>query len=83
LARQRDNHEYAEKCRAHAKSLRDKIETYAWDGQWYLRAFFDDGSPLGSARNSQCRVDLLPQAWAILSGAADQQKADHIADRVE
>ena len=76
LARQRDNNEYAEKCRAHAKSLQDNIETFAWDGQWYLRAFFDDGSPLGSARNSQCRIDLLPQAWAVLSGAADPQKAN-------
>ena len=76
LARQRNNIEFADKCHAHAKSLQNNIETHAWDGKWYLRAFFDDGSPLGSARNNQCRVDLLPQSWAILSGAADQQKAN-------
>jgi cellobiose phosphorylase len=75
LARQRNDNEYAEKCRTQAKSLQDNIEACAWDGQWYLRAFFDDGSPLGSAQNSQCRVDLLPQAWAVLSGAVDPQKA--------
>jgi cellobiose phosphorylase len=75
LARRREDHEYAKKCRMHAEALQGNIETYAWDGQWYLRAFFDDGSPLGSAQNTQCRIDLLPQAWAILSGAANPQKA--------
>lgn len=75
VAQQRGDNEYAEKCRAQAQQLRDKIEANAWDGQWYLRAFFDDGSPLGSAGNRQCSIDLLPQAWAILSGAADPKRA--------
>ncbi len=75
LAERRGDHPYAQKCQAEARSLREKIDAHAWDGQWYLRAFFDDGQPLGSARNSQCQMDLLPQAWAVLSGAADPQRA--------
>ena len=42
----------------------------AWDGQWFKRAFFDDGQPLGSQANAECRIDLIAQAWAVLSGAA-------------
>ena len=76
VAQQRGDKEYAEKCHAQAQRLQDNIETNAWDGQWYLRAFFDDGSPLGSVRNSQCSIDLLPQAWAILSGAASSERAN-------
>jgi cellobiose phosphorylase len=64
------------KCRAEAQRLREKIEAVAWDGQWYLRAFFDDGQTLGSAKNSQCQIDLLPQAWAVISGAADPARAE-------
>ena len=49
---------------------RGSLETSAWDGDWYLRAFFDDGSPLGSHVNAEARIDLIAQAWAVLSGAA-------------
>ncbi len=51
------------------------LEEHGWDGAWYRRAFFDDGSPLGSAANSECRIDLIAQAWAVLSGAGDAQRA--------
>jgi len=47
----------------------------AWDGAWFQRAFFDDGSPLGSHRNAECRIDLIAQAWAVLSGAAQPAQA--------
>ena len=50
---------------------RDAIEQFAWDGDWYLRAFFDNGSPLGSHANSEARIDSSPQSWAVISGAAD------------
>ncbi len=76
IAEQRGDNEYAQKCRTQARQLQNNVETNGWDGQWYLRAFFDDGSPLGSALNSQCRIDLLPQVWAILSGAADPKRAN-------
>ena len=47
-----------------------------WDGEWYLRAIFDDGTPLGSSANEEARIDSLPQSWAWLSGAADPDRAD-------
>jgi cyclic beta-1,2-glucan synthetase len=53
-----------------------RIEQVSWDGEWYLRGTFDDGSPLGSAANSEARIDSLPQSWAWLSGAADPLRAD-------
>lgn len=51
------------------EQLRENIERSAWDGQWYLRAFFDDGTPLGSAASPECRIDLVSQAWAVIAGA--------------
>jgi cellobiose phosphorylase len=62
---------FAERCRTEAAQLRLKIEQYGWDGEWYRRAYFDDGSPLGSARNAECRVDSIAQSWSVLSGAGD------------
>jgi cyclic beta-1,2-glucan synthetase len=47
----------------------------AWDGDWYVRAFFDDGTPLGSARNEECIIDSIAQSWAVISGAADPERA--------
>jgi len=57
-------------------SLLTHIEDFAWDGEWYLRATFDDGSPLGSSANTEARIDSLPQSWAWLSGAADKERAE-------
>ena len=48
----------------------------AWDGRWYRRAYFDDGTPLGSATRDECQIDALPQAWAVISGAADPARAE-------
>jgi cyclic beta-1,2-glucan synthetase len=61
--------------RAHAVSLREALERDAWDGEWYRRATFDDGSWLGSSTNEECRIDSIAQSWAVLSGAADPQRA--------
>jgi cyclic beta-1,2-glucan synthetase len=57
-------------------ALIQRVEKAGWDGEWYLRGTFDDGSPLGSAVNSEARIDSLPQSWAWLSGAADTERAD-------
>jgi len=54
----------------------------AWDGDWYRRAYFDDGTPLGSAQASECRVDSISQSWAVLSGAATAQRAERAMDSV-
>ena len=55
--------------RAHAKSLQTSLEQKAWDGDWYRRAYFDDGTPLGAKTNDECRIDSISQSWAVLSGA--------------
>uniref|UniRef100_C6E6P1 Glycosyltransferase 36 associated n=1 Tax=Geobacter sp. (strain M21) TaxID=443144 RepID=C6E6P1_GEOSM len=52
-----------------------RTEKAGWDGEWYLRGTFDDGTPLGSSSNSEARIDSLPQSWAWLSGAADRERA--------
>jgi cyclic beta-1,2-glucan synthetase len=56
---------------AHADSLLAAVEKECWDGEWYLRAFFDDGSPLGSSRNSEAQIDSIAQSWAVLAGAKE------------
>ncbi|MBE7532773.1 MAG: hypothetical protein HS099_23965 [Ardenticatenaceae bacterium] len=58
-----------------AVSLRQALETHEWDGAWYRRAYDDDGVPLGSSQNRECQIDALAQSWAVLSGAADPQRA--------
>ena len=57
-------------------ALIQRVEQAGWDGEWYLRGTFDDGTPLGSAANSEARIDSLPQSWAWLSGAADPKRAE-------
>jgi cyclic beta-1,2-glucan synthetase len=57
------------------KGLRRALERHGWDGDWYRRAFFDDGTPLGSAANAECRIDSIAQSWSVLSGAADPDRA--------
>jgi cyclic beta-1,2-glucan synthetase len=59
------------------------LDAEAWDGEWYKRAFFDDGTPLGSAENDECQIDSIAQSWAVLSGAADRQRARHAMECVE
>ena len=58
-----------------AEKLSQALEAHAWDGDWYLRAFYDDGSPLGSRENMECQIDSIAQSWAVLSGAADPARA--------
>jgi cyclic beta-1,2-glucan synthetase len=65
----------AARWRAHARSVLDAIERDGWDGAWYRRGTFDDGSLLGSASSDECRIDSIAQSWAVLSGAADPERA--------
>ena len=58
-----------------AAAIAGAVEGSAWDGAWYLRAFFDDGTPLGSARNSECQIDSIAQSWGVLSAAADPERS--------
>jgi cyclic beta-1,2-glucan synthetase len=57
-------------------ALVQRVEQAGWDGEWYLRGTFDDGSPLGSSQNAEARIDSLPQSWAWLCGAADPERAE-------
>jgi cyclic beta-1,2-glucan synthetase len=66
--------------RTRAEALKRQIEEVAWDGEWYLRAFSDDGSPIGSRENAEARIFSLPQSWACLAGAADER---HVALALE
>jgi cellobiose phosphorylase len=70
-------------CRKRAEQLRVALEANAWDGAWYRRAYFDDGTPLGSAQNDECQIDAIPQAWAVISGAADSARAQSAMDAVQ
>jgi cyclic beta-1,2-glucan synthetase len=58
-----------------ARSLELAMETKAWDGDWYRRAFYDDGTPLGSSADTECRIESMPQSWAVISGAGDPARA--------
>jgi len=62
---------FAHECREQANTLRKNINDNAWDGNWYLRAFFDDGTPLGSAANQECSIDSISQSWSVISGAGE------------
>jgi len=63
--------EFAARCLMQARELVRNIQQHAWDGEWYLRAYFDDGGVLGSATNPECQIDSLPQSWSVISGAGD------------
>ncbi|MDP2832752.1 MAG: hypothetical protein Q8Q28_05545 [Pseudomonadota bacterium] len=68
LARRHDDPAFADFCATQGMHLRDNLERHAWDGAWYRRAWFDDGTPLGSAGNVECQIDSISQSWAVLSG---------------
>ena len=74
LAAERDP-ERAQRWQDHAAKLRRAMERHAWDGDWYRRATYDDGTWLGSAEAAECRIDSIAQSWAVLSGAADPARA--------
>jgi cellobiose phosphorylase len=83
LAERRGDTPRAAWCRERAEALRSALEANAWDGAWYRRAYFDDGTPLGSAQNDECQIDAIPQAWAVISGAADPSRAQRAMAAVE
>jgi cyclic beta-1,2-glucan synthetase len=72
--------------RQRARELSRTLEEHGWDGDWYRRAYYDDGTPLGSAENTECQIDSIAQSWAVLSGAADPMRAaqamESVADRL-
>jgi cellobiose phosphorylase len=75
VARGENDTAFAERCEAEAARLRGNIEQHGWDGAWYRRAYFDDGTPLGSSLNSECQIDSISQSWSVLSGAGATERA--------
>jgi len=74
---------FKEICSYRASQLRININDNAWDGEWYRRAYFDDGTPLGSAQNDECKIDSIAQSWSVLSGAGEQGKRERAMDAAE
>ena len=83
LARGRGDGAFAEVCTRQATLLANNIEANAWDGGWYRRAYFDDGTPLGSSVNDECQIDSISQSWAVISGGGDPLRARHAMAAVE
>jgi cyclic beta-1,2-glucan synthetase len=81
MAAARKDDATAHRFRTEAERLREKLDL-AWDGDWYRRAYYDDGSPLGSAQSDECRIDSIAQSWAVISGAASPRRAEHAIDAV-
>lgn len=84
-----DFKEKAEFYQQTADTLRENIEKHAWDGEWYLRAWYDNGAPMGSKNSDDCKIDAISQAWAVLSGAGNPERTatalasveKHLVDR--
>ncbi|MDZ7622819.1 MAG: glucoamylase family protein [Candidatus Competibacteraceae bacterium] len=75
VARLRGDLSFVERCEGEAAQVRQNLERHGWDGGWYRRAYFDDGTPLGSASNAECQIDSIAQSWSVLSGAGDPERA--------
>ncbi|MBF0105549.1 MAG: cyclic beta 1-2 glucan synthetase, partial [Deltaproteobacteria bacterium] len=82
LADRRGESDFANLCRQEALKLKSKINENGWDGGWYLRAYFDDGTPLGSTKIQECRIDSLPQSWSVLSGESKDARSKQAMDAV-
>ena len=72
---QRGEDALVQRYRHHLDQLREALDQSGWDGDWYRRAYFDDGTPLGSAQNEECRIDSIAQSWGVISGAAEPHRA--------
>jgi len=83
VARLQDDSAFAERCNKEAMQLRRNIEQHGWDGAWYRRAYFDDGTALGSAASPECQIDSISQSWAVLSGAGDLRRAGLAMEAVD
>jgi cyclic beta-1,2-glucan synthetase len=83
LARARHDPVFADRCNAQAEQLQKNIEAHAWDGEWYRRAYFDNGEPLGSQTNPVCQIDSIPQSWSVISGAGEPARTRQAMNAVD
>ena len=82
IADSRGETKRAEEWRIHVSALKAALERSGWDGDWYRRAYYDDGTPLGSATNDECKIDSIAQSWGIISGAAEPARGARAMDAV-
>lgn len=82
LCDRKGDEDRATRYRDHAALIAKNIDQNAWDGAWYRRAYFDDGTPLGSSQNTECKIDSISQSWAVISGAGDKDKVHQAMDSV-
>ena len=75
VARSHGDDVFANECVRFSQQLKHNLDQHAWDGEWYRRAWFDDGTPLGSKQSDECRIDSISQSWSVLSGASDPARA--------
>ncbi|WEN15442.1 glucoamylase family protein [Rhodanobacter sp. AS-Z3] len=80
VARLRGDETFAQRCEVEVSRLQRALEQHAWDGAWYRRAWFDDGTPLGSSANQECRIDSIAQSWSVLSGMAPPARRQQAMD---
>jgi cyclic beta-1,2-glucan synthetase len=83
LCERRKDHDRAKKYLLHIEKLKESIETNAWDGNWYLRAYFDNGEKLGSQSNEECKIDAIAQSWSLLSGEENIQRSRTALEAVD
>ncbi len=83
LADARGEGKRAERWRSYVHALKEALEREAWDGHWYRRAYFDDGTPLGAAVNDACRIDSIAQSWSVISAAADPARRERAMAAVD
>ncbi|GAB3014384.1 glucoamylase family protein [Niabella terrae] len=89
IAEKQGDEEFLNECRAQAGTLKENIHKNGWDGAWYRRAYFDDGTPLGSTQNQECRIDSISQSWSVISGGGETGRSqqamaslnEHLVDR--
>jgi len=82
LARRQGDEAFAQRCDDERAGLARRLEQAGWDGGWYRRAYFDDGTPLGSTDNAECRIDAIAQSWAVLSGVGSDERVHRAMDAV-
>ncbi|MBX7137773.1 MAG: hypothetical protein K1X83_07285 [Oligoflexia bacterium] len=82
IVEERNDSYRSNEYRSKAQQIREAIESQAWDGAWYTRAFFDNGTPLGSSKNDECKIDSISQSWGIISQAANPERAKQAMQNV-
>lgn len=83
ICKLQNDFDYVQEYKDLISSLKDAIETNGWDGEWYIRAFFDDGSPIGSKHSQECTIDSISQSWSVISNLGDKGRAKSGLNAVE